>query len=98
MSDLAQVVVLFLRERERERERGGAFICLFVYLSFGWHYQVLKFDAYFKQTVSKSPQELYRIRCVSIYYYLEDDSIAVIEPLVENRWIDTCTSMHAQSL
>ena len=57
---------------------------------------MLKFDAYFKQTVHESPQEFYRIRCVSIYYYLEDDSIAVIEPMVENRC--DYPYMHAQSL
>ena len=28
--------------------------------------------------------EYYRIRPVDIYYYLEDDSIAVMEPRVEN--------------
>ena len=47
-------------------------------------FQVLKFDAYFKQTVHESPNEYYRIRPVIIYYYLEDDSISVIEPHVEN--------------
>jgi len=46
--------------------------------------QVLKFLAYFKQTVHESPDEHYRVRPVSIYYYLEDDSIAVVEPHVEN--------------
>ena len=45
---------------------------------------MLKFDAYFKQTVHESPNEYYRIRPVIIYYYLEDDSISVIEPHVEN--------------
>jgi len=46
--------------------------------------KVLKFDAYFKEAVHESPNEYYRVRPVEIYYYLEDDSIAVIEPLVEN--------------
>lgn len=46
--------------------------------------KVLKFDAYFKEAVHESPNEYYRVRPVEIYYYLEDDSIGVIEPLVEN--------------
>ena len=46
--------------------------------------QVLKFNAYFKQTVHESPKEYYRVRPVNIYYYLEDDSISVVEPHVEN--------------
>lgn len=47
--------------------------------------QVLRFDAYFKQTVHESPNEHYRIREVRVFYYLEDDSISVVEPMVENR-------------
>ena len=46
--------------------------------------QVLRFYAYFKQTVHESPAEFYRVRPVVIYYYLEDDSIAVVEPVREN--------------
>lgn len=46
--------------------------------------KVLKFDAYFKEAVHESPNEYYRVRPVEIFYYLEDDSIAVIEPMVEN--------------
>lgn len=46
--------------------------------------QVLRFNAYFKQTVHESPAEYFRVRPVDIYYYLEDDSISVVEPHVEN--------------
>ncbi|XP_076437974.1 EF-hand domain-containing protein 1-like [Babylonia areolata] len=49
-----------------------------------WDKKVLKFDAYFKQTVHESPNEHYRVRHVVFYYYLEDDSIAVMEPQVDN--------------
>ncbi|CAH1773631.1 unnamed protein product [Owenia fusiformis] len=49
-----------------------------------WDKKVLKFNAYYKQTVHESPDEHYRVRPVDIYYYLEDDSIAVVEPHVEN--------------
>lgn len=53
--------------------------------------QVLKFTAYFKETVHESPQEYYRVRPVEIFYYLEDDSISVVEPHVENSGIPQVT-------
>jgi Ca2+-binding EF-hand superfamily protein len=46
--------------------------------------KVLLFHAYFKQTVYESQSEYFRVRPVKIYYYLEDDTIAVSEPSVEN--------------
>ncbi|XP_012297046.1 EF-hand domain-containing protein 1 isoform X2 [Aotus nancymaae] len=49
--------------------------------------KVLKFDAYFQEDVPMSTEEHYRIRQVNIYYYLEDDSMSVIEPVVENSGI-----------
>uniref|UniRef100_A0A8C3U5H7 EF-hand domain containing 1 n=1 Tax=Catharus ustulatus TaxID=91951 RepID=A0A8C3U5H7_CATUS len=45
---------------------------------------VLKFDAYFMEEVAMSPAENYRIRQVGLYYYLEDDSMCIIEPKVKN--------------
>ena len=42
------------------------------------------FNAYFKQTVHESSSEYYRVRDVKIYYYLEDDSMSVVEPVVRN--------------
>ena len=52
---------------------------------YSWiYFQVLKFFAYFKETVHESQQEYYRVRPVEIFYYLEDDSISVMEPHVEN--------------
>ncbi|KAJ3101596.1 EF-hand domain-containing protein 1 [Phlyctochytrium bullatum] len=47
---------------------------------------VLRFDGYFKQTVHES-MEQYHLRKVRIHYYVEDDSIAVVEPPVENSGI-----------
>ncbi|KAI9105391.1 hypothetical protein DFS34DRAFT_574438 [Phlyctochytrium arcticum] len=47
---------------------------------------VLRFDAYFKQTVHESIEQ-YHLRRVRILYYVEDDSIAVVEPPVENSGI-----------
>ncbi|XP_055986595.1 EF-hand domain-containing protein 1 [Sorex fumeus] len=49
--------------------------------------KVLKFSAYFQEDVPMSSEEHYRIRQVNIYYYLEDDSMSVMEPLVENSGI-----------
>ena len=51
------------------------------------HFQVLRFSAFFKETVHESSDEFYRVRLVDIYYYLEDDSISVIEPIVNNSGI-----------
>lgn len=49
--------------------------------------QVLSFDAYFQESVHEKPEEKHRIRKCKIYFYLEDDSIQVIEPRVENSGI-----------
>ena len=59
----------------------------FVPAHVGFDKKVLLFDAYFKQTVPESPNEFYTVRPVKIYYYLEDDSIAVVEPVVENWYV-----------
>ncbi|KAJ3220241.1 EF-hand domain-containing protein 1 [Dinochytrium kinnereticum] len=47
---------------------------------------VLRFDGFFKQTVHES-MEQYHLRKIRIHYYVEDDSIAVVEPPVENSGI-----------
>ncbi|XP_050306827.1 EF-hand domain-containing protein 1-like [Anthonomus grandis grandis] len=44
----------------------------------------LTFKAFFKQSVVESPHEFYRVRPVNIIYFLEDDTICVIEPRVAN--------------
>ncbi|XP_077198973.1 EF-hand domain-containing family member C2 [Paroedura picta] len=49
--------------------------------------QVLSFDAYFDEEVPDKNQELYRIRHCKIYFYLEDDTIQVVEPQVMNSGI-----------
>ncbi|KAK6187064.1 hypothetical protein SNE40_006312 [Patella caerulea] len=46
--------------------------------------KVLRFNGYFTQTIIESPDETYRVRPIELYYYLEDDTIAVFEPHVEN--------------
>ena len=58
----------------------------FIPATVGFDKKVLLFNGYFKQTVHESPDEHFRIRHVNIYYYLEDDSISVVEPVVENRY------------
>ncbi|XP_070705893.1 EF-hand domain-containing protein 1 [Pempheris klunzingeri] len=49
--------------------------------------KVLRYYAYFEENVLFSPEEVYRVRPVVIYYYLEDDSMCIIEPMVENSGI-----------
>lgn len=49
---------------------------------------ILTFFGFFKQSVPESPIEHYRIRLVKILYFLEDNSITVIEPCVRNAGYD----------
>jgi len=46
--------------------------------------KVLKFKGWYKESVPENPSEQYRIRYVDILYFLEDDSMTIIEPKVEN--------------
>ena len=48
---------------------------------------MLKFDAYFQEAVHERREERYRIRKCIIYFYLEDDTIQVLEPKQENSGI-----------
>lgn len=47
---------------------------------------MLRFDAYFKQTVHDSTEQ-YHLRRVQILVYVEDDSVAVLEQPQENSGI-----------
>ncbi|KAF7653715.1 hypothetical protein LDENG_00079090 [Lucifuga dentata] len=49
--------------------------------------KVLRFFAYFKQSVLYSPDEDCRVRPVIIYYYLVDDSMCLFEPKMKNSGI-----------
>lgn len=49
--------------------------------------QVLRFYAYFMEPVHENPRENYRIRQCTIYFYLEDGTVMVTEPKVENAGI-----------
>jgi len=46
--------------------------------------QVLCFNAYFQESVTERRDEQSRIRLVKIYFYLEDDTIQIVEPVVPN--------------
>ena len=49
--------------------------------------QVLKFHAYFLEPVVENPDENYRIRKCIVFFYLDDDTLHIIEPRVENSGI-----------
>jgi len=46
--------------------------------------QVMKFKGWYSESVPETPSEQYRIRYVDIMYFLEDDSMSIVEPKVEN--------------
>jgi len=46
--------------------------------------QVLRFFGFFKESVVESRLENYRLRKITVYYYLEDNSIAMYEPREAN--------------
>ncbi|XP_050071896.1 EF-hand domain-containing protein 1-like [Anopheles maculipalpis] len=46
--------------------------------------KTLKFNAFFRQSVPESATETFRIRYVHILYFLEDDTMTVLEPTIEN--------------
>ncbi|XP_071777191.1 EF-hand domain-containing protein 1 [Centroberyx gerrardi] len=60
--------------------------------------KVLRFYAYFKEDILYSPDEEYRVRPVVVHYFLEDDSMCVIEPVVENSGIPQGTLIKRQRL
>ncbi|CAE7679512.1 EFHC1 [Symbiodinium microadriaticum] len=48
---------------------------------------VLRFSGYFKESVVETNLENFRVRKVTIYYYLEDDTCQIIEPKQDNSGI-----------
>jgi len=50
--------------------------------------QVLSFDGYFQESVTESRTEQYRVRHVKVYFYLEDDSIQLVEPRHKNAGLN----------
>lgn len=59
---------------------------------------MLRYDAYFRESIPHSPEEEHRVRAVVIYYYLEDDSMCIIEPIVENSGIPQGNRIRRQRL
>jgi hypothetical protein len=49
--------------------------------------QVLQFTGYFQEHVVENPDENYRIRKCTMYYYLDDNSMYITEPKIENSGI-----------
>jgi hypothetical protein len=49
--------------------------------------QVLRFEGYFKEAVTESNAESFRVRKVIFLFYLEDDTLQVNEPKIENSGI-----------
>jgi len=49
--------------------------------------KVLRFYAYFKESVTESYEENHRVRKCVVYFYLEDESIHVAEPKQQNSGI-----------
>lgn len=47
-------------------------------------HKCLCFKAFFRQGVFNSPNEHFRIRHVNLVYFLEDDTLTVMEPPVDN--------------
>ncbi|GLD56572.1 EF-hand domain-containing family member C2 isoform X1 [Lates japonicus] len=56
--------------------------------------QALCFEAYFQEAVPEARDETYRIRKCKIYFYLEDDTIQVVEPECKNSGIPQGTLIH----
>ncbi|XP_041856758.1 EF-hand domain-containing family member C2 [Melanotaenia boesemani] len=56
--------------------------------------KVLCFEAYFHEEVLVAQDETYRIRKCKIYFYLEDDTIQVVEPQRKNSGIPQGTLIH----
>ncbi|XP_078130943.1 EF-hand domain-containing protein 1 [Sander vitreus] len=46
--------------------------------------KVLRYYAYFRENIPFSAEEEFRVRPVVINYYLEDDTMSMVEPMVEN--------------
>ena len=48
---------------------------------------MLRFFGYFKEAITESNMENFRVRKVVLYYYLEDGSMHVAEPREDNSGI-----------
>ncbi|KAM9347414.1 EF-hand domain-containing family member C2 [Symphorus nematophorus] len=58
--------------------------------------QALCFEAYFEEAVPQAQDETYRIRKCKIYFYVEDDTVQVVEPKTKNSGIPQGTLIRRQ--
>jgi len=56
-----------------------------------YEHLVLRFYGYFREAITESPEENFRIRYVGIHVYLEDDTIMISERRMRNSGIDQGT-------
>lgn len=55
--------------------------------AFANRHQVLNFKCYFQEPVVEDPNENYRVRKCTLFFYLEDDTCHIIENRIENSGI-----------
>ncbi|KAG9349598.1 hypothetical protein JZ751_028046 [Albula glossodonta] len=60
--------------------------------------QVLCFDAHFQEPVCQKREETYRVRKCKIYFFLEDETIQVVEPEIRNSGIAQGTLIRRQRI
>uniref|UniRef100_UPI0037E72337 EF-hand domain-containing family member C2 n=1 Tax=Semicossyphus pulcher TaxID=241346 RepID=UPI0037E72337 len=60
--------------------------------------QALCFEAYFQEAVPEAQTETYRIRKCKIFFYMEDDTIQVVEPEYKNSGIPQGTFIRRQRI
>lgn len=60
--------------------------------------QVLRFNGYFKESVVESRLENFRIRALTIFYFLEDRSVMITEPKQVNSGAPQGAFLHRQMI
>jgi hypothetical protein len=60
--------------------------------------KVLRFYAYFKQEMDQSPKETFTFRKTELLYFLEDNTIQIIEPVVPNSGMMQGTFLRRQKV
>ncbi|KAL1497141.1 hypothetical protein ABEB36_008147 [Hypothenemus hampei] len=60
--------------------------------------QILSFDGFFQETLQEVRGSPFQVRNVKIYYFLEDGTIQVVEPKVENSGINQGTLISRQRI
>ncbi|RLN02356.1 hypothetical protein BBJ28_00004969 [Nothophytophthora sp. Chile5] len=92
----AKPASFYVRELERQGDTGGSTLLdasvLTATRPFNPNFiandkRVLRFGAYFLEAVHESNLENYRVRRCEVLYYLEDDTLQITEPKVENSGI-----------